>query len=200
MESVAVACVLKSGGEYRPEHVHALRKQFAQYAPYTPFFCLSDIDFDDDYIPLEYDLKGWWSKLEVCRPDICGEAVLLVDLDTVVIGDIAEILSVRQFTMLRDFYRPYLAQSGIMCLTNTVRANIWDHFSTHRKNIMANFRGDGEYLNTFYGAAASRWQDLLPGQIVSYKAHVRGKSIPADARIVCFHGRPRPWDVELRAA
>lgn len=198
MESVTIACVLKSGGEYTPEHVETLRQQCARYAPDAPFICLSDIDVDDR-IPLEYGLRGWWSKLEVCRPEVCGD-VLLMDLDTVIVGDIKDVLSVDRFTMLRDFYKPHLAQSGIMYLPADVRANIWDHFAAHRVNIMTNFRGDGEYLNTFYGAAASRWQDLLPGQIVSYKVHVRDKQIPDDARIICFHGRPRPWTVQLPRA
>jgi hypothetical protein len=60
-----------------------------------------------------------------------------------------------------------------------------------------------------FAGKAARWQDVLPGQVVSYKIHVqldpkKGKHIgnglvPAGTRVVCFHGQPRPWAVpELR--
>jgi len=32
---------------------------------------------------------------------------------------------------------------------------------------------------------------------VSYKVHCRA-GVPAGARVVCFHGRPKPWDPGVR--
>jgi len=37
-----------------------------------------------------------------------------------------------------------------------------------------------------------KWQDMFPGQIFSFKRHVRDRDLPEDARIVSFHGKPRP--------
>lgn len=42
--------------------------------------------------------------------------------------------------------------------------------------------------------AIYRWQELLPGQIVSYKVHCRN-GIPPNARVVCLHGRPKFGDM-----
>lgn len=53
----------------------------------------------------------------------------------------------------------------------------------------------------------NRWQDVEKGKIVSYKKDVApvGKflksvgdgTVPEKAKIVCFHGKPRPWQVIL---
>ena len=37
---------------------------------------------------------------------------------------------------------------------------------------------------------------MFPGQLVSYKKHVRGGSLPEEARLVSFHGKPDPEDVD----
>lgn len=36
---------------------------------------------------------------------------------------------------------------------------------------------------------------LWPGEVVSFKAHVRGRPFPEKARVVYFHGRPKMGDV-----
>lgn len=60
---------------------------------------------------------------------------------------------------------------------------------------------------------AERWQNILPGRIISYKANIaapkmigfnpelydgtgNGK-LPDGVSIVCFHGSPRPWNTAL---
>jgi hypothetical protein len=37
-------------------------------------------------------------------------------------------------------------------------------------------------------------QEMHPGEFVSYKTHCT-KGVPDGARVVCFHGRPRPHEV-----
>jgi hypothetical protein len=65
--------------------------------------------------------------------------------------------------------------------------------------------GDQRFLERFWIDKAARWQDLVPGRVVSYKVHVRpavrkdrefgNGSIPQDASVICFHGKPRPWEI-----
>jgi hypothetical protein len=40
-------------------------------------------------------------------------------------------------------------------------------------------------------------EEKFPGQVISYKAHVKGPGhgLPADARIVYFHGKPKVTDL-----
>ena len=38
---------------------------------------------------------------------------------------------------------------------------------------------------------------VVPGQIVSYKLSVQETGrLPPGARLVCFHGHPRPWEIQ----
>jgi hypothetical protein len=40
------------------------------------------------------------------------------------------------------------------------------------------------------------WQDLFPGSVGSYKNTWKQKKPPPEARIVCFHGKPKPYEVD----
>ena len=54
--AVRVALVLRSGGEYRPEHVRALVAQIERHLPGVGVVCLSDVDVPCERVPLKY---GW---------------------------------------------------------------------------------------------------------------------------------------------
>lgn len=63
-------CVLRSGGDFKPEHVIRLSKQVKDLV------CLSDVDIEGiKTIPLQYDWPKWRSKLEIMRPDISGDVM-----------------------------------------------------------------------------------------------------------------------------
>ena len=94
-----------------------------------------------------------------------------------------------------------------MFLPEADRAEVWEQFSKNPRAAMMEFSrgGDQRVLEHHYLARAQRWQDVLPGQVVSYKAHccqnVLGKgpvyrSTPEGTRIIAFHGTPRPWYTE----
>jgi hypothetical protein len=171
------------------------------YTPGVDVFCITDApELPDgvEAIPLEYDWPGWWSKLELFRPDICGD-FLYMDLDTVVTGDIAEFWTLDQSALLSDLYRPAMAQSGVMYLTEADRARVWRDLGKAGVNAtMRRYRGDGEFLRDAMPDAL-RLQDVFPGRIVSYKgAKVAARGVPKGATLCCFHGRPRPRDVKWR--
>lgn len=196
-----VACVLRSGGIYTPEHVARLRDGVARHLPGAEFVCLSDVDVDCERIPLLFGWPGWWSKMELFRPDIAGD-ILFFDLDTVICGDLSEIAAVGRLAIMRDVYRLKGLQSSMMFLPEAERGPVWD---TWRRNPQGWMRvhsrgGDQEFLERFWLRKAVRWQDRVPGQVVSFKAHCR-QGVPSGARVVVFHGSPRPWEVNwLEAA
>lgn len=200
-----VMLVLRTGGDFKPEHVGALARQIEQHLPGADIACLSDVDVPCQRIPLQHDWPGWFAKMELFRPDIDG-TILYMDLDTVIVGDLSEIASVARLTMLSDFYKPKRPASGVMLLPEQYRAEVWRQWTINPARSMAMCGTLGDQL--FIGKMcphAQRWQDVVPGQIVSYKAHVRAKTghrfdkgngnVPSNARIICFHGKPRPWDV-----
>lgn len=204
---VSIALVLKSGGEYRREHVEWLRRQIElQVDPGVRLFCLSDHVASEGWVSLKNSLPGWWSKLELCRHDLEGD-LLFFDLDTVIVGSLTPLLSVGRTTFLRDVYRGGQAlQSSVMYLSAEDRRRVWDLWSVNPAAWMAKHWRDGDqgFFETAIGDTVARWQDVLPGVLVSYKADLGGwgrdripaKIPPPNTSVVFFHGRPRPWDVE----
>ena len=91
--------------EFKVEHVQALQKQLAKWAPEATFECLSDVDVPGvECTKLEHNWPGWWAKMNLFSPNMPGD-FLFIDLDTVIIGPINDILAVDKLTLLRDFYR-----------------------------------------------------------------------------------------------
>lgn len=203
--AVRVALVLRSGGEYRPEHVRALVAQIERHLPGVGVVCLSDVDVPCERVPLKYGWRSWWSKLELFRPDVAGD-LLYIDLDTVIVGDLSELASLGRTTLLSDFYYPERPASGLMYLAESDRAKVWAAWIADPKAAMHKCmrHGDQQFIGEVLHDA-QRFQDVLPGRVVSYKVHVAkglnkrsigDGTVPAGASVVCFHGRPRPWHIK----
>jgi hypothetical protein len=208
-----VATVLRSGGDFAVGHVYALRRMLGAHmslryrSPLTEpepdtwtFMCLTDSDLPawTGARSLRHDLPGWWAKMELCRPDITGP-VLYLDLDTVVVGDVAPLVSDRSHSIvLRDLYRgrrdPQAVQSALMLLTEEDRAAVWGAWSADPKRWMRK-RSDQDVYEAVLRDRVRFFQDTHPGMVVGFKSGLgRGKREPGpDARVVVFHGRPRPW-------
>lgn len=204
MARLSVACVLRKSKVFDLDYVERLRACAADHLPGVPFASLTDVE-TPGRIPLRHDWPGWWSKLELCAPWIEGD-LLYFDLDTILIGDCSNLAKVGRLTMLSDFHVPDRLASGVMYLPEAERAEAWKRWivDPNRHMDRAGAFGDGGFFASTWGIRAARWQEMLPGQIVSYKVHVREKkhsiecgngSVPAGARVVCFHGKPRPRDI-----
>lgn len=164
-------------------------------------FCFPTSNVQTEQIRLRYGWAGWWSKLELFRPDLdhLGD-LLYFDLDTRIVGDLAEIVywchRHRQLCFLQDFYRQWGLGSGMMFLPRESRPAVWQQFTANPVKTMTSYRGDQDFFEVVYGVGPTvkRWQDVVPGQVVSYKVHIKtgDYSVP-DVRVVCFHGHPRPW-------
>lgn len=193
-----ILTVLRSGGEYKPEHVTRLRKQLGDQAELV---CLSDVYLGDVHAePLRYSWPSWWCKMEMFAPWIKGD-FLFMDLDTSIVGDISDLLNCARSTVLRDFYQPSLIGSGLMFWKEEDRAQVWDAFiadpERHIKECTTRAKwGDQGFLQQF-ADKLQLWQDNT-SKVVSYKVHCQG-GVPHGASIVCFHGKPRPWNVGIRA-
>lgn len=192
---LTVACVLRKSQEYDIDYVERLRDGVSRHLSGARFVCLSDVDVPCERIPLNERWPGWWSKMELFAPHMKSD-VLYFDLDTMIVGDLQDIAEVGCLTMLADFYHPNQNASGMMFLPEDKRGFVWEAFTSNPRWHMDRFGGDQEFLNEIvWGNQPARWQDILPGQVVSYKAHVRGNGVPEDARVVCFHGKPRPRSI-----
>lgn len=207
-----IACVLRSGGPYGPEHVWRLQAQAATFAPNEPFVCLSDVPVKGvTTVPLLHDWPGWWAKLELFRDDVFpdGARVLYADLDTTFVGPIERLLGRSEtFIALANFYIRAKRQtvggelgSGLMQWTAGQFGFLYDDFAALAPVVMQECGafGDQLFLDQTVGER-KYWQDVLPGAVVSYKLHCQTR-VPQGASVACFHGQPKPWQVpELRAA
>ena len=186
---VTRVCVLRSGGEYKPKHVQWLARQV------PGLVCLSDVDVPGvPVVPMQHDFPGWWSKIELFSNAIPGD-LLYFDLDTVVLGNIEALEAVGQTTMLSDFYRLNQPASGLMYIAQQDKQAVWNAWIKNPEAHMNRCRttqhwGDQGFLRDVL--PCKRWQDLMPGAIVSFKVHCKS-GVPAGAQVVCFHGQPRPW-------
>ncbi len=147
----------------------------------------------------EPDLAGWWNKLALFKPGNFrkGDRVLYSDLDTKIIADVSDFAAYRgRFAAARDFFNQLHISSTIMAWEAGALDHIWTEWARAGRPRL-DPRGDQRWIGNME-PKADRWQDMLPGQLVSYKGDVKPLgAIPPNARIVAFHGKPRPHEVKL---
>ena len=205
---LTVACVLRSGGDFDSTWVDALERScFERIREPHRFVCLTDLMIADvgriafiDWVPLEHNWPGWWSKIELFRPGLFekGEPVLYFDLDTIVVRDIRHLPGTIDcdLVLLRDFYRLQKGWgTGIMGWTGGHLGQIYESFKASPRTFISKYRSDQDFIKMLVPPSWIRfWQDEYPDQFVSYKVHCGG-GLPQTAHVVCFHGRPRPTEV-----
>lgn len=198
-----ILTVLRAGGDFRAAHVHALRAQVLRHAPGAPFMCLTDdagLLREPWALPLRTDWPGWWAKIEAFG--VRGPC-LYMDLDTVLTGGLRPLLDIaasHDFVALADF-DPGSGRgmaSGLMGwrgdLSAVFAAFAADPAGHMAANATPRWWGDQGFIERA-GPRPAYWQDLAPGAVVSWKRHC-ADGAPAKARVVCFHGKPRPWEIE----
>ena len=207
-EKVTIALVLKTGGEiYDHRYVNALAKSIkANITIDHELVCLTDdatgiSNNVDRIIPLTNDYPTWWSKIELFKPNqFTTKHVFYMDLDTLVVGNIDDIMSYDgDFTGLRDFYSMHSLGSGIMAWNPSLTNNIYTEFVKKSRSIIVNYReGDQRWIDEH--KPSLEWiQDIYPNKIVSFKKHCMKNNeinVPDSARIICFHGNPRPHTIK----
>lgn len=152
-----------------------------------------------EYHPVDTDLpNSWWAKIFLWKPLAfgAGERCLYLDLDTAIVGDLSDIASYRgPFAMLNDMYYPDRGGSAVMAWeAGAQNDHIWENWDRAGRPQF-DPHGDQAWIEAMT-PGHDRWQAMLPRQFVSFKAHCLPRGgIPADARVLCFHGRPRPHEV-----
>ncbi len=169
--------------------------------PYRAF-CLTDdpATLPGGVVPLEAEpnVSGWWNKISLFRPDIfrVGERVLFSDLDAIVTGDLSDIANYQGgFAAIRDFYYHNRIQSCLMAWEAGALNQIWQGWERAGRPQF-DPRGDQAFIECMQ-PQADYWQDMFPGQVMSFKESRKLGGIPSTVRMVCFHGRPRPHEVNF---
>lgn len=205
--------VLRTGGIYTVDYAHRLARQVQHCWPAgetVALDLLTDVDssrFDQAIatpLLMQKRWAGWWSKIELFS--IPGNDILLYfDLDTLLVAELKPIiaavtkaLETHDLVMLDDFNSRGGLASGVMAWrpSSAIRAMYTD-FCKQPRELMREYYGDQKYIDQtvkLFGITTARLQDLVPGCVVSYKKHAQ-ESVPKGAAIVCFHGVPKPHEL-----
>lgn len=203
IKPIVFICV-KWGEAYSAEYVNILKDMVSRNLEAGfpgRFVCMTDdptgIDESIEILPIPDDLETWWGKLYMFKrglfPD--GTRCVFMDLDTVIIGSITDILKYDgKFAILRDVYFPQQLMSAIMLWeAGEYTAQIWDTWEAEGKP--RDPRGDQWWINIMQGGRFAKnadvLQDLYPGKIKSFKADCKPVP-PKGTSVVCFHGQPKP--------
>ncbi len=219
-----VVSVLKQGKGYGAENARMLHYHMGDYENVC-LTDIPSID-GVDTLKMETPWEGWWSKLNLFNPDhplIGDQDIFYLDIDSVICGDITPLFNQKTFTALTDFYQegnphPPMA-SGVMYIPVEQKELVWNEWHGHETKIMAEnhpmpHHGDQGFIARCFEKnrkKVDRWQDVAPNKVISFKKDVakegdpgfhnrRSKGnglIPEEAVILCFHGKPRPWDIDV---
>lgn len=187
---LTVACVCVPGGIYNSSHVVRLQRQVLDNLE-QPF---------KFHVLMNSDKPGWFAKIDLFEPGRFEGRVLYLDLDVTVVGDLGEIAYYpdsppgkmhhpTSFVAIKDWLRPTI-NSSVMSWDAGSVDHIYENFTP---GVVERLAGDQDWITEQVPNAA-----VFPESwCVSYRKHVRMfKTVPPDARVVVFHGQPKPWDVE----
>ena len=172
---LTVACVL-SGGQYNQSHVSRLKQMLlGRISKEYRFVCVDDSPY-----------PGWWAKTSLFEPGRFEGRVFYLDLDVTVVGNLDEVIDYPvPFAAIKDYL-----SSGINSSVMVWDAGTLDHvYTKFNPTVMERLHGDQDYLDTV--TMASRFpKKWFP----SYKYHCQS-GVPAEAKVVIYHGKPKPWDM-----
>lgn len=137
---------------------------------------------------------------------LVGERILWIDLDMMLTGDIRHLVDRSDDVVLLETDRPQIPINGSMVLlTPGVREDVWLDFDEKTSPILARKKGylgsDQSWLSFKLYGNVPTWKMGGPGRDGIYffwqMAQQEGANpkLPADARLVSFHGRANPWDL-----
>lgn len=201
LPEVTVLCVLKTGGDYNAEYVRKLRDGVKRHLTVSHrFVCLSDVEVPCERIPLKHGWRGWWSKLEVFRPDVITGPTLYLDLDTVITGNLDPVTTIPyDFAMLDILERnAKVGNSGAMWIAKPF-PYVYERFAEkpehwikhHEKNAKNRYMGDQAFISDCF-EEIPKLHHALPGFFKGYKYDHCQDKVPESCSVVCFGGPPRP--------
>lgn len=200
-----VVCVCH-GLKYGDTYVRRLRDTVARHLPEPhTFVCLSDRRFKGiDTLPL-HDMgplkEGWWYKVQLFQPNLFppGARILYLDLDVVVTGKLDKLVSMQSeqpLTMVHNFgpnWRHCMHNSSVM-LWRAGDKRVDGIYNLWTPDVAKHLHGDQCWM---WRVLREQIANFPQKYIQSYKYDVRPKqNEPSnDARVVVFHGEPKPEQV-----
>lgn len=189
-DDLTVVCVLSEPLPGQPvsytfEHVERLREQVAQHLDRPYEFVVLD----------DSDRLGWWAKLDLFQPGRFSGRVLYLDLDVVIVGSL---------DVFVDFDVDFAAPRDPLYLGFNSSIMVWDADASGLESIPYGppldwrqwAHGDQRWIHHCVMVNVRGVRFLPARWCESYKRGLYTGYWPGDLRVVYFHGRPKPWEVE----
>lgn len=155
----------------------------------------------------------WWSGMNFWRADAPGittEKLLCLDIDQVIIGSLDDIINYPSDHCYMKDYPSHACPSGkekdacvaVTLLKKGAHARVWEEYvrAGMPQWDPLNIPRHAPLRMAAQGLVNDLKldKDLFPEKwIISYKLWAAKKNIPEDCRIVSFHGRPKPHEVDM---
>lgn len=216
---------MKWGTLFGPEYVNVLHRACrANTTLPFDFICMTDdptgLDADIIALPLpdigftrdEWFMPGVWSKLALYKRNLFNLSgrCIFIDLDMMVLKDFDALLSYDApfvTTDMGESWRPGQSRKNpeagtcLFAFNFNEQEQILTSFLADKAAAKANFENEQH----FAGHHASSMDYWPEGWVISFKRWLRQpigldlflepKAPPADAKVLAFHGTPRPWDL-----
>ena len=190
---------MNTNGHAPQSEVEILRRQVERYLsePFE-FNCIT-----------ESDLPGWWGKIRLLSPQISRARNLWLDLDVCITGSLDALvvpLNGSQLRIAKNWAQSGWGgcQSSVMYWEGNSAQVISDTFNRQdahwppRNDLWFSEGvpqwGDQEWITHLRNIGQLQAEYFDSAHVQSYKYHARN-GIPADCRVVVFHGKPKPSEV-----
>lgn len=184
-------------GDYGPRYVRNLRNSIYKNTtiPHN-FYCITDNprELDVQCIKFEPNFKWNLNKLKAFddKFGLTGK-IIIFDLDTIILDNINFILTDQDiFTTNESFGDKGQCGGGIVSTMAGFGKTLLMILEGNTKKITAETGGSERFFYRKYIKNPTFWQRKYSG-IYSYKRHCKD-GIPKDAKIIHFHGTPRPHE------
>lgn len=201
-----IVCVLKQEAQseknkitYNKEWVEKLKNSIERnYKRPYKFFCLSNIDVGKGTIPLRHNWPGWWSKIELFRPDLFKGPVLYLDLDIIIYSNFERLVSSlddHKFYMLEGQSKKGIPNSSMMYWSGD-HSYIYTEFLNNTNKIKNNYRagrklGDQGFI--FDSLKDVKFMNQLYPEYFSWKHQIPKHTKFLDtASFLIFIGKEKP--------
>lgn len=183
-----VVCI-RADSKYQADYVNNLFHMVKRFLPIPyRFICFcgltEGIGPEVECLPLPDNLQGWWNKISLFKRNIGLEGkILFLDLDVVIVDDITPLATYdADFIIIKDWWNNEY-NSSVFLLKVGARHQVWEAFNPYEPPAA----NDQDFITRILPDEKtwpSKW-------VVSFKNDC-ASGIPPDARIVVFHGRPKP--------
>lgn len=161
------------------------------------FVCFTEKPKDlhsDIHIEQREDLSGWWNHLYAFS-GWTGYRQMMIDIDDVITGPLDDLATYDgPHAVNSDVYNSKNVDGGFQLISPGNGLKLWKQFIVNPSAVRSHYYSDKQFYIAHINDSL-RVDNLFPGQWVSYKVHCQNKGLPENARIVGFHGKPKPDEV-----